>query len=298
MSLPLSTTITKESDVIAIISSIGGGTGSGMSPLLLDILSRKFHEKHFILIEVYPPLRESVAAQQNAVDYLKEVEGIPNAVYMSYDNNKLADLPTSEMMKKVNAEIVEALRIIRGEYLYPTPFNSIDEKDMLKILETPGRLAIYGLYDIKEKDIDNRTLEDMVINIIKNESTNVELDRDKIVKRLGVVTNLNENLDSMFNTNLTGIKDLVGEPVESFEHVYMTTKGEDNKIILMLSGLSVPEDRIEKIVQRIDEAIDALSKTKDSAILNTINTETIKNLRDDTMQLSSEVDLEDILGKY
>ena len=132
----------EESDVIAIISSIGGGTGSGMSPLLLDILSRKFHEKHFILIEVYPPLRESVAAQQNAVDYLKEVEGIPNAVYMSYDNNKLADLPTSEMMKKVNAEIVEALRIIRGEYLYPTPFNSIDEKDMLKILETPGRLAI------------------------------------------------------------------------------------------------------------------------------------------------------------
>ena len=68
---------------------------------------RKFPEKKFILVEVWPPLRESLAAQQNGIDYLKEVQSnIPNCVYMAFDNNKLCDLPTSEMMKQVNQEIV------------------------------------------------------------------------------------------------------------------------------------------------------------------------------------------------
>ena len=290
----------KSHDVIFVISSIGGGTGSGMTPIMTDILSRKFPDKAFVIVEIYPPLRESVAAQQNGLDYLKEIQKcMPNAVYMCYDNNRKANLPTSEMMKAVNAEVIEAMAIIRGDYLYITPYNSIDEKDMLKILETPGRLAVYELEDVKEKDIDNTTLEDMIIDVIKNGSSNVELDRDKIVKRLGVITNLNANLDKAFNTGMDTIKELIGEPVEGFEHIYVCEKGETNRLILIMSGLSVPDDRLEKIVQRIGEGLEELEIKKESSVLDSTETGAVRQLRQASLKSQvTDFDLDDIFSRY
>lgn len=287
-------------DVVFIVSSIGGGTGSGMAPIFTDILSRKFSKKFFILVEIYPPIKESIAAQQNGIDYLKEVKDfIPNAVYMCYDNERKSDLPTSEMMKLVNKEIVDHIAIIRGDYQYATPYNSIDEKDMLKIIETPGRLAIYEISDIKEKDLDNKTIEDMLINVIKNESANVELDRDKIVKRMGVITNLNEKLNKVFNNNVPNIKELVGEPVEGFEHIYIGKNDETNRCVIIMSGLSVPDDRIQKIIQRIEEGLAELSRIKESSLLDSTNMSCVKELRDTGMKSSNDIDdLEDLFSKY
>lgn len=288
-----------EYDVVFIISSIGGGTGSGMAPITTDILSRKYPDKRFILVEIYPPLKESLAAQQNGIDYLKEVQQfLPNVSYMCYDNNRRTHLPTSEMMKSVNNEIVEHMSIIRGDYLYPTPYNSIDEKDMLKILETPGRIAVYDLHDIKEKDLDEESLENKLIDIIKNTSSNVELDRDKIVKRMGVITNLNETLNKLFNTNIPSIKELIGEPVEGFEHVSIGQKGDPNCVFLILSGLSVPDDRLQKIMQRIEEGLEELARSKESSVLDDLETDAIKELRGTGMRSSTEFDLNDIFDKY
>lgn len=293
------TSMIKDSDVIFVISSIGGGTGSGMSPMMTDILSRTFKDKKFIIVEIYPPIGESIAAQQNSIDYLKEVKSfLPNAVYMCYDNNRKSDLPTPEMMKAINKEIVEHMAIIRGDYLYPTSYNSIDEKDMLKLIEREGRLAIYLLEGIKEKDLDSKDVEDMIIDVIKNQSTNVELDRDKIVKCLGVIVNLNENINKNFNTNINKVKGLIGEPVEGFEHIWIGEKEDENRIGLILSGLSVPDDRIEKIVQRIEEGLEALNRTKESSVLDSADTNLIKEMRSSVHEEGNEIDLDELFDKY
>ncbi len=288
-----------DNDVVFVVSSIGGGTGSGMAPMCTDILSRKYPEKRFILVEVYPPIRESIAAQQNSIDYLKEVrDNIPNAVYMAYDNNKYSNLPTSEMMKKVNEEIVEHMAIIRGDYLYPTPYNSIDEKDMMALLKTSGRLAIFDLQNIKEKDIDTESIESKVINVIKNISSNVELDRDKIVKQIGLITNLNQKLDKTLSVDIREIKDLIGEPVEGFEHIYISKDTDDNKVILILTGLSVPDDRLIKITQRIEEGLEEMSRTKSSSVLDSTDTKSIKDLRGNEMEGSNDLNFDDIFDRY
>jgi len=293
------TGLIEAADVIFIISSIGGGTGSGMSPIMTDILSRRFRSKKFVLIEVYPPITESLAAQQNSIDYLKEVKSfLPNAVYIAYDNNRYSDLPTPDMMQTVNNEIVEALAILRGEYLYTTPYNSIDEKDLLRFFETPGRMAVYMIENIKEKDFDNKTLETALIDNIKNISANVELDRDKIVKRLGAITNLNPVLNKLFDTNLTTIKELIGEPVEAYEHTYIASMDEMNRLILILAGLSEPEDRLKKILQRIEEGLEELSRKKESSILDELDTNVIRDLRSAIERANDEFDLEDIFDKY
>ena len=289
-----------EHDIIFLISSIGGGTGSGMVPLMCDILSRTFSDKKFILIEVYPPIGESLAAQQNSLDYLKEVRmNLPNVVYMAYDNNKFSDLPTSEMMEKINDEIVEIFPVFRGDYFYPTPYNSIDEKDLMEIVNASGRLSVFILDNIKEKDFDNKDIEDAMINIIKNVSGNVELDRDKIVKKIGVITNLNPKLNSMINPTYPKIQELIGSPVESFEHTYITSdNNEVNRVIFILSGLSVPDDRLTKMVQRIESGLESLVITKESSVLDNTETDKIKDLRNQIMKPNKEFDLDELFSKY
>lgn len=289
----------KDNDIIFVISSIGGGTGSGMVPMITDVLSRKFPDKKFILIGVYPPIGESLAAQQNSLDYLKEVQSfLPNVSYMAYDNNKFSNLPTPEMMQKINKEIVEAMVVFRGDYFYATPYNSIDEKDLMNIVDAPGRLAVYILDNIKEKDFDSITIEDGIIDIIKNKSGNVELDRDKIVKKIGYVTNLNSKLNSMIDPDYAKIKSLIGEPIEAFEHTYIADKEEANRFILILSGLSVPDDRLTKMVQRIETGLEELANVKESSVLESLETSRIKELRSQTMKASTDFDIDDLFGKY
>ena len=91
---------------------------------------------------------------------------------------------------------------------------------------------------------------------------------------------------------------MIGEPVESYEHMYVThSKDEANRLILIVSGLSVPDDRLMKMKQRIEEGIEALSVTKEDSILDELDTHEIRSLRTN-VQSSDELDLNDIFSKF
>jgi len=288
-------------EVIFVVSSIGGGTGSGMSPVFTEILTKAFPSKRIVLVEIYPALSESIAAQQNAIDYLKEVRDfLPNITFMAYDNHRFSNLPTDKMMQAVNAEIVEDIAVLRGDYQIATPFSSIDEKDALRLIETPGRLCIAKAYDLKEKDLDDKSIEEILVNDLKNVSSTVELQRDRIVKRIGLISNLNKTLHEKLNTKLETLKSFVGEPVEGFEHIFInSTDDMQNRVISILSGLSIPDDRVQKMLQRIQEATEAITKVQESSILDNINTDLIDELRKkETPETTEEIDIEDTFSKY
>jgi hypothetical protein len=293
------TKVITENEVLYVVSSTGGGTGSGMAPVLYDVLTKVYPTKRFILVGILPPLKESVAAQQNTIDYLKEMRQ-SNPVYKLYDNNRYAHLPISVMLSTINKQIVEDMIVVRGDYQKATPYNSIDEKDMLKLVETSGRLVIAGVTGVREKDLDDNGMEDYLIAKLKG-SAHAELDRDQIIKRLGLIVNLNEKVYRSIDTNLPKVKDFVGEPIEGFEHIYINhNEDELNQVYVILSGLSVPDDRIEKIMQRISEATAALTRTKESSILDDVSTDILSNLRGSSKDApdKNEVNLDDIFGNY
>jgi len=287
-----------EQDVVFMVSSIGGGTGSGMTPMLTDILSRKY-QIPFIIVEIYPPIKESIGAQQNGMEYLNEIRSfLPNATYMCYDNNKYASLTTSEMMKLVNAEIVEAIDILRGQYMYPTPYNSIDEKDMLKILSTPGRLAVYQITDFNEKDLDEKSMAERMIDTIRNGSANVELENDGLIKRFGSITNVSPKInDHYYTTTNETVCGVVGEPIESFEHNYVDGDETSNRYIVIASGMSIPDDRLNKIVQRIEDGTKGLGMMKESSVLDSFDMDAVDELRQDEKS-TGKLDLDEVFDKY
>jgi hypothetical protein len=291
--------VINNNNVIFIPGSTGGGSGSAIAPALTHILSGYFPTKKFIPIGILPALKESAAAQQNSIEYMKEIKGI-NPTYMLYDNEKRSHKTRSEMFLDVNREIVQDIAVIRGDYQFTTPYTSIDERDSTKITHTPGRLVVARLTDFREKDLDDKSIEDRLIDLIKM-SAHAELDHDQIIKRFGLITNLSDKIHKVFDPSMPKFKSIFGEPIEEFEHIYVNGVNDDtNRLISIMSGLSVPDDRVEKIVQRLAEVESQLTRTKESTILDGADTDLIKSLRqgNTTATRINESDLDKEMDKF
>ena len=259
------------SDIVFIISSTGGGTGSGMSIILADILSKVYCNKVFINVGILPTLTDSIGAQRNTLEYMKEINSLGKG-YMLYDNNKYKHLTPSTYMNNINREIVDGLCYLRGDYSYKTKYGMIDDADMFKLLTVPGMLNVSMYENFLEKDMEDHVMLDSYITKIMKNNGTCQLDKDRIIKRMGIIVNLSEDLSRYYSSAMEDFKTNVGEPLEVFEHYYL--KDDDsipNRLAVILSGLSIPDDRMQIIVQRIKEVEDALNKKKESSLLDSID---------------------------
>ena len=272
-----------DKDIIFIVSSTGGGTGSGVSIILSDILSRVYQNKVFINIGILPLLSESIGAQRNTLEFFKELKNL-NKSYMLYDNNKYKNLTTNECMRKVNSEIVDMMKYIRGDYSYQSSFGMIDDADMYKILTVPGMINVSAFENFQEKDMeDNVALDAYMTKIIRTNAT-CTLDTDRIIKRMGVITNISKELTKYYDASFKAFKENIGEPVEVFEHYFVSTDGDiPNRYCVILSGLSIPDDRINVTLQRIKEVEEALARKKESSLIDSIDS--LDGLKVESMQI-------------
>ena len=251
-------------DVTFVVSSTGGGTGSGIAPIMTEILSQAFPDTFVILVGILPTLNEAYSTQVNTVAFVKELyEKINKPTYMLYDNEKMSSEPSHIMMESINQSIIEDILVLVGKYNYATKYSSIDEKDMSMIISTPGRLVVSRLVNFKEKDLDQSGIDSRVEDILKS-NTHAELQRDKVIKRSGVIANLNESIASKFDDHMTTLQKFVGVPVEEFTHISINVeKALPNNVFFIGSGLSPVFDRLTKINERIDE-IDALQNDSEN----------------------------------
>lgn len=294
----------KDLQVVFVVSSIGGGSGSGISPVLSKILRQKFRnkdgsEKIVILVGVLPKISEALTTQANALEYLTELyETIGDATYMLYDNETLTAEPTYQMMKHVNASIVQDFKILSCYYNTTTPYASIDDKDMKMILNTPGRIVVASLFDIKEKDLDSQSIEEMIIDQLKK-NTHAELDRNKVLVRTGIISLLSEPINNTFDTHLKTVQQFIGSPVEEFEHVKVNAdRSEPNNVMFIASGMSAINDRIRKINDRIDEINAAQEITVEESVLKTTNLEEIKNKKSNKKTSDANIDVLDLFKDF
>lgn len=289
-----------DNEVVFIVSSTGGGTGSGTSILFSNIISEVYPKTKVIIVGILPTLKEALSTQLNTIEYLKELyETMNDATYMLYDNDKLAKLPSPQMMEKINNVIVDDISVIMGTYQLPTKFSSIDEKDMSNILSTKGRITIVSLKDIKEKDIDETTLEDLIIEQFKI-NAHCEIQRDKIVNRTGVITNLSDRLNDRFDSHIPKVQEFIGSPVEEFEHIVINSdRHMTNNIFVICSGLTAINDRIRKINDRIDEIEEAQKQQEEDNELNGVDFESLsKKITRKQVDEDGNVDIKSIFDKY
>lgn len=272
-----------ENQFIFIINSTGGGTGSGMGPVLTHILRDFYNQeiyddndpnkKFFINIGVLPSIGESIGSQRNTIQYLSEMTRL-GTPFMLFDNNNSRAKSTDQMMETINKDVVEAISVIRGDRSVPSPYGMIDDKDMRKIVTYPGMIFMNILENVYVEKISNDgSVEDLIIDNINRNNHMVNVDRDKIVKCRGYIANISEDLRPFFDSNLPKINELYGEPqVQHFEH-FAINESEDaelNSLVLIMSGLSMPDNRLKMIAAKIKESEEALKKKKESNLLDSL----------------------------
>lgn len=252
-------------DIVFIVSSAGGGTGSGISLLLTKIIKATCKKVFPIPVGILPTISEAYSTQGNALEYLSELYTLlESPTYMLYDNEKAAKLPTNRMMEEVNRSIVKDVNVLRGFYNISTKYASIDEKDALTIITTPGRLMLASSTGIREKELGDTTIEDMIIDSIKK-CYHVDLQRDRNVNRTGVIAILSETLLNGFDSHMPKVQELIGTPIEEFEHLALTPeRSMPNNVFLIMSGLSKANERIRDINNRIEEINKAQQIEKDN----------------------------------
>lgn len=288
-------------DILFIVSSTGGGTGSGTAPLMYDIISSTYPNVKTILVGVTPVNNEALSAHVNSLEYLNELyKVLEGATYMLYDNDKLSDLPSYQIMEKVNNEIVDDINVLRCSFNYSTRFDSIDDRDATRLISFPGRVVVCRIEDIHEKDCDNKSIEDMIIENIKK-NTHVELQRDKKIMASGVITNLSQSLTEEFDNNVAKVREFIGDPVHAFNHISVNPeRKQPNNVFYIMSGLSPVNDKINKINDRIEE-IEEKQRTlaEDDALDGSKLSELSSRIADKPTQSSAtEVDISGIFGKF
>lgn len=289
-------------DIVFIVSSTGGGTGSGTSILFTNIINEVYPNTKVIVVGILPTLKEALSTQVNSLEYMQELYStLSNVTYMLYDNERFAKDPSTIMMQKINEAIVHDIDIIRGNYQHPTRFSSIDEKDMLNILSTRGRIAIACVDDIKEKDVDNISFEDLLISEFKT-NAHCELQRDMIVYRTGVIVNLSDRLNRIFDTHIPKVQEFIGAPVEEFEHIEINDdRHMPNNIFVIASGLTKVNDRIRKINDRIEEINELQKQREDESELGAVDfgaiSANIERNRPDE-NISESVNIKSIFDKF
>lgn len=288
-------------DVCFVVSSTGGGTGSGTAPIMANIISDTFNAVKVILVGVLPVNNEALGAHVNTLEYLQELYNVlSNQTYMLYDNDKYESLPSYKILEKVNNEIVSDIDVLRCTYNYTTRYDSIDDRDATRLLSFPGRIVVSRLEDFKEKECDSQTIEDMIINNIKT-NAHAEAQRDRKVMASGLITNLSQALNEEFNDNIPKVCEFMGDPVHAFKHIYINEDRKmPNNVFVIMAGLSAVNDKINVISDRIDEIEEKRKVMETDDALKAISLNQLSDQVSDKKEekVDDTVDIRGIFGKF
>jgi hypothetical protein len=219
---------------------------------------------------------------------------------MLYDNDKLAGEPSYQIMETINSEIVKDINVLRCNYNYTTKYDSIDDRDMARLISFPGRVSVARLDNFRDKECDTRSIEDMIIEKIKK-NTHVETQRDRKIMATGIITNLSPTLNNEFNDNIPNVTDFAGEPVHSFKHIYITEdRNMGNNVFYIMSGLTRVDDKINKISDRIADIEERQRIMEEESALSHVNMKELSDKISDkeVRNKDNETDLKDIFSSF
>ena len=263
--------IVEPADVVVVVGSTAGGTGSGIGPLLSNRIQATYPSKICIFFGVLPKHSESAQAQFNALECVNEASH--DSLKMPYilaDLNKFEDLPNDEAYRKMSEYIVDVLNILRGDLMVDSPYGMIDESDLLTILAEPGYMAVYHLTDITQKKLEVSSTQDMLIDSIKTSPATM-IQKDGLVHKMGVMINAPEQVNDPCKAgNFSVLQEFVGFPLDTFLNYAIADKPKGD-IGLIMSGLSKPIDRLSECTSIAKRFTDAANRKDNGSVSEEMN---------------------------
>lgn len=276
--------------LIFVVFSTGGGTGSGGAPILCELLQNELPDKVIVAVPVLPSIQESVVSQINTLDCLKELSELDIAI-LPIDNNQHSNLTKNELYKEINNTFFNLIHSTIEQTEQHSSNGNLDQKDLLTLLSTPAfcHLSHTTLTNLKqnisisEESITQSIKESWQQGIFTPPSL------EKIV-RFGFIYNGQEGLMQYLNIpNI--LSDYTNTPMDIFEGYYSNTKGD---IFTIATGLKFNSDRLKEIEDKT---------TSESAVLQgVLSTNHNLSIKSTKLQIrpteKKKKDLASILSKY
>lgn len=259
---------------IYVIFSLGGGTGSGAAPMLIDLLSQELLIKKGIdknnmgvgAITIFPDTTESIKAQINTYECCKELWTIDSIATNFVLDNKRGN--KFQINEKFVSDFVKFLSIPQQ---HKSTKGNIDKAEVMETIKTHGAGIVLCT---KQKD---------TIGLLKQMSNTIyaPIEKDKVIKYI--------SLSSTRNVSIEELMLETGVPIDCFQ----TFNREIN--ILTLTGLSFPKTRLEEVYNIIQKNSEIVRKS-----VTSINSSSIKeffhedfNLLKDTEKTKKDLKIDD-----
>jgi cell division GTPase FtsZ len=264
-------------DMLFVIFSSGGGTGSGVGPMLIDLLSDD--KKTVGAITVLPGQTESLKSHINAYECfceLTEIYGMASTFIL--DNDKNPD------KLKLNSIFVNMFtRYLDIPAKYKSEKGNIDKAEIEETLKSRGMTIISSLGE------SNGSVSSLISSFSKNIFAPIEDDR--VIKYI--------SLSGVENINIKELEKVVGTPIDTFRTY------NEASTICMLAGLSYPQKRLDIIHTKVMDNKEVIKKNlsnpaqqkmkNDINFLNEFSIKPDKVIQTDTTKVNS---IRDKMSKY
>lgn len=247
-----------QAELVILVSSTEGGTGSGSTPLIASYIRNVLG----LPVNVFglAGFEDDVRGMRNTVDFFKEMEPtfgiqcIKNAKFLRECNgNKI------KAEKKANEEFCKKISVLMGLQIRDSEHN-IDPTDLLKIAQEPGYMIIETcVFDEKIKNAEQ--FKQMVIDTLDS-SKALDVDNEAL-SRLGVIMNIRpEHTDYIDYYDV--IMERYGRPYEKFEHIQHEVETMPEFISLIMEGMKMPTEEVEATYKNYEASVAKVNVSADN----------------------------------
>lgn len=240
-------------DIIVVVFSTGGGTGSYIGPAICGILAKMFanSQKLVIAYGITPKLADSAQAHRNSLASIDECRAA-NIPILLDDLSQLEDLPYEKAYEKVGQNFVNYVKCIRGDFSIASKNGMIDENDTLRTIGEPGYQVHYHLDKLTVEMLEQQDIQLRLLDEVKK-SPSMTVQKDGVVEYMAVFSSYPTSFDEgVRDGNYSKITEYVGLPRDIFQN-YGEALGTTADIHVILSGLTLPYDRILQSKDKVEE---------------------------------------------
>lgn len=262
--------IKPDTDLVVVVTSTEGGTGSGASVIIAHYLKAVL--KLNVLMFTFTGFEEDVRGLSNTVEFFKDLK--EEYTVQILRNKKFLQEANGNMLKAetlANKEFAIRLDILLGNPIKVSHQN-IDRRDLFKMATTHGYM-----------DIQYREITDKIRNVTQfNEILQDMIDSSKGMDVnspsqtvLGVIINIPENERDFIDYECKTILNHYGDaPFDKFRHI-QSEKGMSNFISFISSGMKIPVAEIQDVYDKYLETTERVNKERDE-FLSSLNKFNIK----------------------
>lgn len=246
--------------VIFPVFALGGGTGSGMGGLVIDMLTDRYDEKVISPILFMPDSDEASRSLMNALESFSEISAQEDIGSIFIFDNKKAYSRKEETLKEKFAqsklELIRLLDLFNKRTGMKSEFSNFDEMDLLTVLSERGAAVIshagIGVDHVESHEEMGKTLVSSWRNSSFAHCDYSNIARSALLVDIPSKLTTNLKIDTAFES--------IGRPLEVFSGIF---ESHDGRIYSLITGLPFPndslgelEENIEKNEKRISESLE------------------------------------------